>query len=190
MQALPTIKNYLKENGLNMTNYMTNNPICCPSRSTILTGRYSHNNRIEKFNGHFLEGCMYMNTSLNTNPSFWNEHSFARGLKKQNYITSLFGKSLNVGGMNTICDFDNKRDYIKPPYFDKWFSHCTFGYYNVTFNNDGKKFQTGISSNDYTTSVVGNQTVNWLTSIFENNDINNPVVISYIISHLHQPIGI
>ena len=44
MIALNNTMKILKEGGANMSNFFVNTPICCPSRSTFLSGKFEHNN--------------------------------------------------------------------------------------------------------------------------------------------------
>lgn len=39
---MPNVKTLLQEKGITFDNAFVHTPICCPSRSQILTGRYSH----------------------------------------------------------------------------------------------------------------------------------------------------
>lgn len=42
----PNVWNRLVEPGVSFRNAFVPNPLCCPSRATILTGRYSHGNGV------------------------------------------------------------------------------------------------------------------------------------------------
>ena len=55
MQAMPSTLKYLRAGGMNLTNHFVNAPICCPSRATIISGNYAHNNKVAANNE---GGCM------------------------------------------------------------------------------------------------------------------------------------
>lgn len=97
----------IAQKGATFTNAFTSSPICCPSRSSILSGQYAHN--CATFNNSIAGGC-YGN--------FWREHVEQRTIAAvANSIgmkTFFAGKYLNeVGcfllrqllkfGFNSIC---------------------------------------------------------------------------------------
>ncbi|KAJ8984175.1 hypothetical protein NQ317_017828 [Molorchus minor] len=83
-RTLKLIANY----GKVFENAFVNSPICCPSRSTILTGKYAHNTGV-------------VNNSIDGNCSstFWQKRhepfSMASVLKDNGYVTFYAGKYLN-----------------------------------------------------------------------------------------------
>src|SRR5947209_12968831 len=40
--AMPKVRSLLQDHGVTYTNGFVVNPLCCPSRTSILTGKYSH----------------------------------------------------------------------------------------------------------------------------------------------------
>ena len=44
---MPYVRQHLENQGVYMTNYFINLPLCCPSRATNLTGQYAHNSSIK-----------------------------------------------------------------------------------------------------------------------------------------------
>ena len=49
MRAMPYTESAFKADAINMTNFFVNTAICCPSRSTLLSGRMNHNNKASRF---------------------------------------------------------------------------------------------------------------------------------------------
>jgi arylsulfatase A-like enzyme len=46
MRAMPRTRALIGDAGATFTNAFVNNPRCCPSRATFLTGQYSHNHGV------------------------------------------------------------------------------------------------------------------------------------------------
>ena len=83
--------------GANLTHFMAHTPVCCPSRSELLTGRYFHNIRNPNFSP---AGCMHVRTD---NPTPTGDPTvFATALQKLGYATGMYGKYLNSGGMQKV----------------------------------------------------------------------------------------
>ena len=100
-------------------------PVCCPSRAEILTGRYLHNVRTSDGSG-----CMHVNESK-VNP-----YSYAHYLNQgANYSVGYFGKHLNNCPTEPPAGFDCPTCY--------WFAYNGDtapggqggGYYNSAFND-------------------------------------------------------
>ena len=72
-------------------------PLCCPSRATIMTGRYSHNTGVHDNDGGFQ---LDQSTTVQAR------------LEQAEYNTSIFGKFLNG------------RSWTSPSYFDRWLTLC------------------------------------------------------------------
>ncbi|KPP64777.1 N-acetylglucosamine-6-sulfatase-like, partial [Scleropages formosus] len=127
-------------------------PLCCPSRSSILTGKYPHNHEVR-------------NNSLSGNCSSpaWQRgpeaSAFPVYLNKQLYQTFYAGKYLNQygtkgsGGVSRV-----------PPGWDQW--HALVGnsqYYNYTLSVNGKEEKHGDSyDKDYLTDLIVNRSIQFL----------------------------
>jgi hypothetical protein len=63
MAALPKTKELIVKRGTYMDNFFVNTPVCCPSRATLFSGRYPHNNVVPESAAPDGENncCMHMN---------------------------------------------------------------------------------------------------------------------------------
>mmetsp|Transcript_85128 Transcript_85128/g.214647 ORF Transcript_85128/g.214647 Transcript_85128/m.214647 type:complete len:600 (+) Transcript_85128:84-1883(+) len=145
---MPRTKRLMQDEGLHATNWYIHTPICSPSRSELLTGRYFHN--IKKVGAHYMH-VDYEQVYNN---------SFVRVLQEQGgYTTGLFGKYVNVMPKKP------------PPGFDAWLANAGGDYIAPSFqtkNIDGlPDGQVHLSSDpgNYTTAVVGNASVAWIRKV-------------------------
>ncbi|KAI1900930.1 hypothetical protein AGOR_G00054900 [Albula goreensis] len=138
--------------GVYFSNSFTATALCCPSRSSILTGRYPHNHQVR-------------NNSLTGNCSSpaWQKgpesQAFPVYLSKQLYQTFYGGKYLNqygrkdVGGVSHI-----------PPGWDQW--HALVGnskYYKFSLSVNGKEEHHGDHyDKDYLTDLIANRSLEFL----------------------------
>ncbi|UAL30001.1 sulfatase [Nocardioides rotundus] len=100
LRFMPATRKLVGGRGVTFTRARSNNPLCCPARATILTGKLSHNNRVfgnkPSEAGGFQVFKQY-NDVGDTLP-VW--------LQRQGYRTGFFGKYLN--------EFQVDRDHDQP----------------------------------------------------------------------------
>lgn len=147
---MPHVTHDLVERGESFTQAFVSNPLCCPSRASILTGNYSHTTHV------------YTNSVAN---GAW--HTFHREgaelstmatwLRAAGYRTALIGKYLNKYGPG---------ERFVPPGWDRWvaFDQREGAYYNYTLNIDGQLVQRGSAPNDYSTDVLADEAVDWISN--------------------------
>ena len=115
LEPLAKAKQWIAEKGVSFENAFVTVPVCCPSRSSILTGLYQHNT---KALNNSLEGNCY--------GSEWTEltekNTFATALKSNGYTTYYAGKYLNCY-CRQECD-GGELDLTVPPGWDNWAGLC------------------------------------------------------------------
>ena len=117
LDKMPIVNQLLMERGTTFTNAFVHVPICCPSRTSILSGRYVHNGGATA--NSFDSNC-YGTTWVNETE----KQTFAVLAKEAGYQTSYAGKYLNRYGQPGApgCE-DNDSDSAclrVPPGWDKW----------------------------------------------------------------------
>eukprot|EP00930_Biecheleria_cincta_P015223 TRINITY_DN12775_c0_g1_i2.p1 TRINITY_DN12775_c0_g1~~TRINITY_DN12775_c0_g1_i2.p1 ORF type:complete len:587 (-),score=86.87 TRINITY_DN12775_c0_g1_i2:20-1537(-) len=134
------------------TNWYIHTPICSPSRSELLTGRYFHN--LKRTGGPGYCAGMHVNYSK-VHPN-----TFGRILKEQGgYATGMFGK------------YVNEMPSTVPPGWDAWLANGGGDYIAPLFQTKGisglpdgaVKFSSDPSN--YTTAVVGNRSIAWIKEV-------------------------
>ena len=87
MRVMPNVKTLIADQGVTFDNSFVSYSLCCPSRSTFLTGQYAHNHGV--WGNAAPNGGYYKLDSTNTLP-VW--------LQRAGYQTILLGKYLNQYG--------------------------------------------------------------------------------------------
>ncbi|HEY9827824.1 MAG TPA: sulfatase [Stenomitos sp.] len=141
---MPNLQALLVKQGLSFQNAFVSVSLCCPSRSTILCGNYSHNTGI-KSNGPIKGGfqTFYKNGLEKSTVATW--------LQSGGYETALIGKYLNGYPDTRLVP----KTYI-PQGWTQWYSPVTGKpqeQYNYVLNENGTLVSYGSASEDYGTDV-------------------------------------
>ncbi|KAM3600590.1 uncharacterized protein V6R79_025502 [Siganus canaliculatus] len=138
--------------GATFVNSFTVTPLCCPSRSSILSGRYPHNHQVR--NNTVAGNCS--SAAWQRGPE---AAAFPALLSKHEYQTFFAGKYLNQYGSKETGDVGHV-----PPGWDQW--HALVGnsqYYNYTLSVNGKEERHGDNYHqDYFTDLITNRSLNFL----------------------------
>jgi arylsulfatase A-like enzyme len=88
VKYLPQVR-AMQQEGMTFTEYVVTDSLCCPSRASILTGRFPHNTGVRTNNNRDGGGFAgFHNRGLESN-------TFATGLRARGYRTALMGKYFN-----------------------------------------------------------------------------------------------
>ena len=142
LARMPTVRQRLLERGVDFSNAFVVDPMCCPSRASILTGQYPHTTGVWSNKGRY--GGF---------PVFRDGATVATWLRAAGYRTGLFGKYLNHYGGRYV-----------PPGWDRWVAIAGAAnpydlYYDYTLNVDGKLHSYGTAPSAYSTDVLADQAV-------------------------------
>jgi arylsulfatase A-like enzyme len=139
MRVMERTRRWFARGGTRFTNAFATTPLCCPSRATILTGRYAHNHGV-----------------LTNDDAYELERDtvLSRYLSEAGYDTALVGKFLNGW----------QYDEDPPPHFDRWVAFHG-GYRHRIFAFQGRERRV----RRYTTDVIQAQSLRMLQRFERND---------------------
>jgi len=146
VQYMPHVLDMQKK-GVSFANYFVTDSLCCPSRSSIFTGRFPHDTGIFRNTGN--DGGFL---------AFHNRHheqsTFATALSAAGYRTAMLGKYLN-GYL--------PRQHPPEPGWTMW-AVAGNGYpeFNYDLNEDGKVVHYGREPADYLTDVLAEKAARFI----------------------------
>lgn len=139
----------MRQSGTTLRNFFANTPICCPSRATLLTGRYPHRWFVPSD-----DACMYMDVAGDD----FAQASMGVLMQRLGYTTGCFGKTLNLEIGTPYCNESTVKAF---PGWDSSFALCNeFDFEENVWNVNGSILRT----TDYMTSVIGNRSLSFIES--------------------------
>jgi len=142
LAAMPELGR-LAERGISFSRAFVTTPLCCPSRASILTGRYARNHGVLR------------NSPPNGGFQAFDDHStLATWLQAGGVRTGLVGRYL-TGYQDTL--------YI-PPGWDTWFGMFDSGdgYQRYHVNHNGERKYFGTKEEEYSTRVLTQESLRFL----------------------------
>lgn len=152
---MPKTNQLIGEQGATFSNFFIPTPLCCPSRTSILRGQYSHNTDILENSPGFARFFKLKEEEDTLN--VW--------LHKAGYRTALYGKYLNNYPVNA------GRNYVPPGWTD-WGAFLGTDYegdlyYNYTMSENGTLVQYGDTPEDYSTDVIQKKSLTFIDDSFK-----------------------
>ncbi len=134
--------------GADFTNYSVADTLCCPSRSSIFSGKYPHDTGV------------FTNTSPDGGFDVFHgrgeeQDTFATTLQRAGYHTAMMGKYLN--GYEPTATQGGPGPYV-PPGWNQW-DVAGSGYkeFNYDLNTNGQVTHHGNAPQDYLTDVLASK---------------------------------
>ena len=146
LQYMPHVLKMQKD-GATFANYFVTDSLCCPSRSSIFTGRYPHNTGIYRNVGQDGGYLAFLNRGHEN-------VTFATALAGAGYHTAMLGKYLNGY---------QPRQHPAARGWSEWdVAGQAYREFDYDLNQNGKVVHYGNRPADYLTDVVSAQAVNFI----------------------------
>jgi N-acetylglucosamine-6-sulfatase len=146
-RAMPNTLDLIGKRGMSFNRYYVPYPLCCPSRVSLLTGRYSHNNNVR---GNNPPNGGYTGFSFRGAAN----HNIATWLQGAGYRTVHIGKVMNGYGQEP---FSNGTEV--PPGWSSWYGLVdvdrTHYFYGYRINVNGQIFGPFGDSGSWETREYG-----------------------------------
>jgi arylsulfatase A-like enzyme len=145
----------MEKSGLTFRNYFVSDSLCCPSRASILSGRFPHDTGVLANFGPHGGFPAFHDRGLERD-------TFAVALHRQGYVTAMMGKYLNgymqpPGRLGDGTNADVPLNYV-PPGWSEW-DVAGWGYseFDYALNENGRVRNYGHRPSDYLTDVLANK---------------------------------
>jgi arylsulfatase A-like enzyme len=143
---MPIVKSRLIDRGVRFTSAFVQNPVCCASRATMLTGRPSH-----------ATGIWNNDPPVGGYEMFHDGSTIATSLQSSGYRTGLFGKYLNGYGPAAHRG-------ERPPGWDRWVAlaegNSKYEDYDLLVDDHIRTYHE--TPDDYSTSVFTDYAVSFI----------------------------
>jgi arylsulfatase A-like enzyme len=131
--SMPRTHRLLGKPGTTFTEAIVTTPLCCPSRASLITGQYGHNNGVLRNNYDDLR------QKHNVLPA-WLQHAGYR--------------TIHVGKFMNRCPDSAGSDTAVAPGWDEWHSVVTPGYFDYELQVNGRTKPKGKDPKDYLGRVL------------------------------------
>ena len=123
LRVMPAVRKLFWKGGVRFTRAAATTPLCCPSRSSIFSGRYAHSHGVL---------TNYRTAKLEQSKTL------QAILERNGYRTAVSGKYLNQWPAD-----------VDPPHFDRFSIPLEVGYREIPFNVDGESHVVEGYTNDF-----------------------------------------
>jgi arylsulfatase A-like enzyme len=139
--AMPALSERLVARGVSFPDAFVVNPLCCPSRASILTGNYSHTHLVYRQAPPFGRFEWFDDGS-----------TLATWLHDAGYRTGLFGKYLDGYQHAALTGY-------VPPGWDRWVAFVRSAQVDYTLTIDGDPRGFGQGADEHATEVLADEAV-------------------------------
>jgi N-acetylglucosamine-6-sulfatase len=146
VQYMPQVVK-MQQEGVTFANYFVTDSLCCPSRSSIFTGRFPHDTGIFRNTGN--DGGFQAFHSRHEEQS-----TFATALSAAGYRTAMLGKYLN--------GYKPRNDPQEPGWTLWGVAGNGYPGFNYDFSDNGKFVRYGNQPADYMTDVLSAKAVDFI----------------------------
>lgn len=116
--AMPILQSRMMGEGVQFTDAFTPDPLCCPSRASLLTGRYALTHETRQIDGPI--------GGADTFRAHGTDHrTIAVWLQSAGYRTGLFGKYLNAYRISSEGGLGPNGSFYVPPGWDRWWAFAS-----------------------------------------------------------------
>ena len=161
--AMPQVQERLVAPGVVFPNAFVVNPICCPSRASILTGNYSHTTLVYR-----------QAPPFGRYEWFDARATLATWLEGAGYTTGLFGKYLDGYQHDALTG-------VVPPGWDRWVAFVHSAYLEYALTVDGHIYRYGSAPADHSTEVLADDAVGFI------EEAEGPLFLEFTPAAPHAP---